>query len=84
MKIGRYTLWMGAREAAANGATHYARIWGILPGYAATGTHFMWIPASDLLVPVEDGLNAFAGLVARVTGIEMNYSFSIGREIGDD
>lgn len=83
IKIGTFAIWRSKKEAKGFGATHHARIWGIIPGFVAMGPdgQVMWIPRSDFLNFVEDVLNGIAILVSKSLNIDMTTEFTITSEI---
>ena len=82
IKIGTFAIWRSKKEAKELGATHHARIWGIIPGFVANGpVGLMWVPRSDLLNVVEDVLSAVAFFVSMSLKINMHTEFTLTSEI---
>lgn len=77
MNIGNFCIWMSAKEAASYGATHHARIFGIIPGFFGVDDS-IWIGRSDILNPIE-GLLGFIWIsMRRMRGEEPDFMFSLG------
>ena len=73
MRIGNFTLWMTAREAASFGCTNHARMWGFIPGFGPAGRYLsaaLGIPLGSA-DPVEDFLNWVGGYIAESNGWEI-------------
>lgn len=66
------------------GATHHARLHGIIPGYTRDVGDFMWLPKSDLLNPLEDALSWFNDTLLSLSGREWCHTFDIGQPIDAD
>lgn len=77
IKIGDFALWMSADEAKSYGCTHYARMWGIIPGFWGD-ENSMWVSRSDLLNLVEDGLAYVAAFIAPD---DTGFMLRVGKEI---
>jgi len=73
-------IWRTAKRAKEIGATHHARIYGIIPGFFAEDEN-LWVPRSDLLNPLEDLLGLIWDLTRILRGEEPDFMFYIGREI---
>lgn len=73
-------IWCTPKMARSVGATHYARIHGVLPGFfnPEDGT---WVPRSDLFAPL-DWFLGFSWVMGRVLrGQEPDFMFAVGEEI---
>jgi hypothetical protein len=77
-------LWVTPNRARAIGCTHYARSFGIIPGfYGEEGQDALWLPRSMLLIPVEN-LLAFIWMTMReMRGEEPDFMFQIRGKIGE-
>lgn len=75
--------YVAPNDAAAMGATHYARMHGIIPGYVGgtDGPAPLWISRSDALNPIEDVLSFMWFMACRATGREPEWMLKVGREI---
>lgn len=80
MKIGNVSIWMGAKEAASYGATHHARLFGIVPGFYGEGSN-IWIGRSDLLNPFEDVLAFVWSAMRAIRGEEPDFMFEVGKPL---
>jgi hypothetical protein len=71
-------LWVSPSKAREIGCTHYARSFGIIPGfYGEEGMDALWLPRSSLLVPIEN-LLAFLWVTLReMRGEEPDFMFQI-------
>lgn len=83
MRIGNTTIWLTAKQARAMGATHHARIHGLIPGFVKTDD-FCWFSRSDLLNPIEDVLSAIYETLCAMKGIDLSHTFDIGQPIDAD
>lgn len=85
IRIGNFAIWTSAADARAMGATHHARLAGIVPGFhgddprRADGA--IWIPRSDALNWVEDVVSLVGAAVCESKGIDPTFAFRIGRPI---
>jgi hypothetical protein len=80
MQIGRFTLWCSAERALSYGATHRARVHGVIPGFLNPETG-VWIPRSDLLDPVDTVLAYIWVMLRQLRGEEPDFMFLVGEEI---
>ena len=83
MKIGNFSIWTTASEAAEIGATHHARMWGIIPGFACDGSEFLWIPRSDALFWLEDVISYLAAIVQGLKGEDVAFAFAFAFRLGE-
>ena len=68
--------------AAEMGATHYARIHGVIPGYFGERDGMpLWISRSDLLNPIEDALSFLARFAHSLSGDDEHTVFDVCVEI---
>ena len=81
IKIGKFELWRTPNDAVAHGATHYATMYRVVPGFISEGDYPLWVSRSDLLNPIEDALNFMMCLIASSSGDESLFSFYVGRKI---
>lgn len=80
MRIGNFCIWMSKAEAASYGATHSARIFGIIPGFYGMDNN-LWISRSDLLNPLEDLLAFIWAAIREMRGEEPDAMFDVGEDI---
>ena len=81
MKIGNFSLWTSATEAADIGATHHGRFLGIVPGFICQGTELLWIPRTDALFWLEDALAFATSIIQALKGKEAALFFTVGQPI---
>lgn len=71
-----FSVLMTSAKAKSLGCTHYGMLWGIVPGFI-NPEQMLWIPRSDLLVPLEMLIDFIA---IGILGKE-EIAFLVGREI---
>jgi hypothetical protein len=81
MRIGSFSVWTSEAEALEVGATHHARIFGVIPGFCSEGEAPIWISRSDLLNPIEDVVRFLWAVVQAVHGEEPSFMFQVRRPI---
>jgi hypothetical protein len=73
-------IYYSKTKAKELGATHRAWMHGIIPGYFNPETNH-WVPLSDWLNPIEDGLTGMWVFMRQMRGEEPDFMFSIGGEL---
>ena len=78
MRIGEFSIWTTATEAESYGCTHYARLFGIVPGFCGEIDGVtLWVPRSDALNWLEDVLSFLAAIINQSNGDDPVFSFMI-------
>lgn len=80
MQLGNFTIWCSSKRARELGATHHARMYGLIGGFWGE-EHNVWIMRSDLLIPLEEALSWMWAFTCWCRGQEPDFMFEILREI---
>lgn len=76
-----FTLWTSAAKARRLGATHYASMFGVIPGFIIMGPEVTWIPRTDALCCLEDLLTWLWVVTREMRDEEPDFSFRVGRNL---
>lgn len=84
--IEGFAVWRTPSTARALGATHYAWMFGIIPGFYADDGFGggVWIARSDIAAPLEYFLSHIWAFARQARGEEEDFGFLIGDEIPED
>lgn len=76
------TIWTTKRQALAHGCTHHAMWMGLIPGFIGDPDgDCLWIPRSDLLIPLEIALNGIWNFIRECRGEQPDFMFELGEPI---
>lgn len=76
--IGDFAIWRSTEDAKKLGATHKARLWGIVPGFVDYDSEpLLWAPRTDLLNWLEDVLDVINASLAELADEDHVTAFRI-------
>lgn len=71
-----FRIWTTSAKAKSIGCTHRARLFGVIPGYYGMASG-LWVPKSDVLLPVEWVFERMWWLILDICGDERDFSFQL-------
>lgn len=80
MQVGNFVIWCSSWRASELGATHHARLHGLIPGFYGE-TDGLWISRSDIFNPLEDALSWLWAAMRSMRGEEPDFMFVIGKPL---